>query len=318
MTTNVRIDDDKVFEILSANPTLSNRAVADQVGCDEASVRRSLERLKRDRGFQRHLIPVLDGDRFSFSLDTPIVVRNTNAMVTADWHVPLYDPAYVNEMIERARALEIRTLVIAGDFFNFDALSAYDPKQESATLTREYNEALAVMRVLAESFDTIYYLWGNHDARMHRALGYAMKFRDAMRMVFGALGDEILEKLVFTNLDHIWFEFDQADGEVSRWYLCHPANYSRVPLSNARQLAVKYNANVITAHSHHAAIGYAVNGEYTAAEGGGLFDKDKTAYLQRSTTFPTWQQGYGWFLDGRFTLTTPHWEAGAYTVCSRD
>lgn len=308
-STNTKVDDDLVLEL--AGRGLSNVGIADEYGeitgrqIAETSVRRSLKRTH----YQRHLIPVgLDVDaRFRFDLERPLVLRNTAAMLTADWHIPLYDPAYVNEMIQRARSLGIKTLIVAGDFFNFDSLSSYDPKQSDADLLREYEEGLAVMRVLADTFDTIYYLWGNHDARLHRALGFAMKFREAMKMVFGALGEELMKKMVFTNLDHMWVEFDTEKG-TERWYVCHPKEYSRVPLSNARQLANKYNSNVITAHSHHAAIGYAHDGKKVAAEAGGLFDARKTEYLQRSTTFPTWQQGYGWFdAAGHFVLTTKGW-----------
>jgi hypothetical protein len=50
--------------------------------------------------------------------------------------------------------------------------------------------------------------------------------------------------------------------------------------------------NVITAHSHHCSIGPGLDGSSVAIEAGGLHDKSKTAYLQRSTTFPHWSQGY--------------------------
>lgn len=299
---NNQINDEQAVEL--ATMGLSNYAIAEELGCDESSVRRALRR----QGFKRHLIPLDLETRFTFELDKPLVLRDTDAMVTADWHIPVYDPAYVNEMIDTARDNNIRTLIIAGDFFNFDALSAYDPKQSDAHLTREYNEAMAVMRVLSESFDTIYYLWGNHDARLHKALGYAMQFRDAMKMVFGALGSEILAKMHFTNLDHMWVEFTDQPETTRRWYICHPAAYSRVPLSNPKKLAAKHNANVICAHAHHAAIGYADDGLKVIAEAGGFHDREKTGYLQRSTTYPTWAQGYGYFKDGRFRLTTPHWE----------
>lgn len=298
--TNVRIDDDRVVELASGFPPKSNYEIARELGCDEASVRRALKR----KEFKRNQIPMDLESRFHFNIDEPIVLQDADVMVTADWHIPLYDPGYVNIMIQAAQDLGIDTLIIAGDFFNFDALSRFEPKQDEAGLARELNEGLAVMSVLLETFKKIYYIWGNHDARMHRALGFAIQFREAMKMVFGALGTELLDRIEFTNLDHMWVEFTDT-GE--RWYICHPASYSRVPLSNPRQLAAKYDANIICAHSHHAAIGHAVNGKHTVVEAGGLFDKDKTAYLQRTTTYPTWQQGFGAFLGGRFLLSTPQW-----------
>jgi hypothetical protein len=263
-------------------------------------------------------------ERFSFDLDKPIVLKDTNAMVTADWHIPVFDPFLTNQMILEAQARNIKTLVIAGDYFNFDALSQYDPKQETAGLDRELAEGLAVMRVLDRTFDRIIYVWGNHDVRMHRALGYKTQFKSAMQMTFGALGLELLSKIEFTNLDHIWlvlgepdFEEEDENGQArelydryrpeKRWYICHPQAYSSIPLSGARRLVSKHNANVVTAHSHHCAIGFGPDGVLQAVEAGGLFDRKKTAYLKRSTTFPTWQQGYGFLLGGRFHLRSPLW-----------
>ena len=312
--SNIQINDDRAVELATIG--LSNQEIADQLGCSEASIRRALRR----KGFTRHLIPVDLESRFHVGLDKPLVYNNVDAIVTADWHIPLYDPAYVNEMIETARTFGIRTLIIAGDFFNFDALSQYDPKQDDANLTREYYEGLAVMRVLSETFDRIVYVWGNHDARMHKALGFALQFKEAMKMVFGALGKDILSKIEFTNLDHMWLCFGEAgkleSGQqayeaydpAQRWYICHPQAYSKVALTTARAMSPKVNANVITAHAHHCAIGYAVDGKKVVSEAGGLFDATKTAYLQRSTTFPTWQQGFGYFVNGRFHLTSPGWE----------
>lgn len=281
----------------------SNRQIADRFGVNESTVRRALNSVD----YQRGLLPT-EGpsweDRFKIVLDTPLT-HVGDIMITADWHIPLFDPAYVNEMIRTARAESLGTLCIAGDFFNFDALSAYSPKQDSAGLENELEEAVAVMRVLLETFDNIYFLWGNHDARMHTALGFKLQFSTAMKQCFGILGDELLERITFTNLDHMWIE-DGLGG--TPWYVCHPQNYTRTALSSAVRLASKVNANVITAHSHHCAVGYGIDGEKVVAEAGGLFDRTKTAYLQRSTTFPTWVQGYAWLKNGKLNVTSPGWE----------
>jgi hypothetical protein len=274
-----------------ASRGMSNRAIGRALNVDEKTVRNGLKRA----GYKRHLVPLDLSDRFAFNLDKPITITDDKVAISADWHIPLYDPAYVNSFIEAARERECRTLIAAGDFFNFDALSSYDPKQAEAGLEGELGEGAAVMRVLLESFDRIVYLWGNHDARLHRALGFAIQFKEAMKLVFGNLGSEALDRIEFSNLDHCWVK--QNDGRD--WYICHPANYTRIPLSTARVLAAKLNANVITAHSHHCAVGYATDGEKVVAEIGGLFDRTKTAYLQRTTTFPTWAQGFAILENGQ-------------------
>jgi hypothetical protein len=277
----------------------SNYRIADKFGINESTVRRGLDRL----GYKRYKLPEDHPSRYSFDLDTPVVVTG-DVMVTADFHIPLYDPVLVNHMIDKARELGITQLIIAGDFFNFDALSQYDPKQDGADLEREWYEGVAVMRVLLETFDRIVYTWGNHDSRMHKSLGFKMKFAEAMRMVFGILGDEALERIEITNLDHVIVEA----GKGGTYYVCHPQNYNSTPLASARKIANKQNRHVITAHSHHIAVGLAEDGEKIVIEAGGFHDKTKTAYLQRSTTFPSWAQGYVWLKGGRPYVYAPKWE----------
>lgn len=283
-----------------SNDGLSYRKIADELGVNESTIRRGLGSM----GVGKHLVPLSPGvvERLNLEIDKPIVLPlGYDYAITADWHIPLYDPAYVNQFILDAREHGISRLIVGGDFFNFDALSQYSPKQDGAGMQNELDEALAVMRVLLETFDSIIYIWGNHDARLHKALGFAVQFKEAMKMVFGALGEDALKRITFTNLDHVWI------GD--QWYICHPGNYTRVPLSTARTLATKYHANIITAHSHHCAVGYAIDGTSVVAEIGGLFDRSKTAYLQRSTNFPTWSQGYAFLTGGKLIVRSPGWEA---------
>jgi predicted phosphodiesterase len=263
---------------------MSNRGIARVLNVDEKTVRNGLKR----QSYKRHLVPLDLNDKFAFNLDKPVVIEDEAVAITADWHVPITDIPYVNTFIERARDEGCSTLLIAGDFFNFDAISRFDEHQEDAGLEKELQAGEYLMRTLLETFENIYYIWGNHDARLHKALGFAIQFKNAMRLVFGSLGNEALERITFSNLDHAWVR--QGDGR--EWYVCHPQSYNRTPLSTARALAAKMNANVITAHSHHCAIGYATDGERVVAEAGGLFDRHQTAYLQRTTTHPYWAQGF--------------------------
>lgn len=284
---------------------MSYRSIAAELGVNESTIRRGLGSM----GIGKHLLttdPTV-AERLKLEIDKPLVLPlGRDYAITADWHIPLYDAQYVNTFIEDARGRGVKDLIVAGDYFNFDALSQYSPKQDGAGLENELDEALVVMRALLETFDRVYYVWGNHDARLHKALGFTIAFKEAMKMVFGSLGVDALKKITFTNLDHIWIGEEGED----RWYVCHPGNYTRIPLSTARTLATKYNASTITAHSHHCAVGYGIDGNKVVAEIGGLFDRHKTGYLQRSTTFPTWAQGYAFLSGGKLIVRSPGWEVG--------
>lgn len=282
--------------ITLANKGMSNYAIADKLGVDESRIRAAF----RTEGFKREVAAVTSD--YWIDLDQPITLTG-DVGITADFHIPLYDPEYVNTMIETFVDAGIKTLVVAGDFLNMDELSRFEDHQKSANLEFELGEAVKVMEVLTQNFDRLVYVWGNHDARLHKALGLKLQFKHAMKLIFNELEKEFLGKIEFTNLDHVWVEADDSGP----WYICHPANYTRVPLTTARVLAAKLDAHIITAHSHHCAVGYALDGEHVVAEIGGLFDKEKTAYLQRTTTFPTWTQGFAFLKDGKLRVHSPGW-----------
>lgn len=216
----------------------------------------------------------------------PINVKSP-MIITGDWHVPMVDYGLINRMIDDARDRKITTLGIAGDFFNFDSLSTYDPKQTDHTLEEEIEQGRDIMSTLLKTFKEIVYTWGNHDNRLARTLGYKMAYSTSMKYLFGELHWKQLAKIRFSDLDY--FLVDTPRGV---YRVCHPANYTRNPLTSARKLSAKYGTHVITAHSHHHAVGYAEDGLHAVAEIGGMFDTDKIAYLNRSTTFPRWQSGY--------------------------
>lgn len=274
----------------------NNTEIGYALGVDESRIRAAF----KDVEFDRSRIPT-GLERFTVDLDKPLTIEG-DVMVTADWHIPLFDVDYTNVMLDVAAAQGLKTLIVAGDFFNMDSLSRFEDKQENAGLERELNEGIDVMRVVLQNFDRVVYVWGNHDARLHKSLGLKLQFKNAMRLVFDALEGDELGKIEFTNLDHVWVTSNDED-----WYICHPASYTRIPLTTARVLATKLNANVITAHSHHCAVGYAIDGERVVAEIGGLFDASKTSYLQRTTTFPTWSQGFAYLEGGKLRVHSPGW-----------
>lgn len=286
-------------EAAEAVQRLGTRTAAGlELGVSEASIRRALAKPEA----RPYLIPSYALQRLESALEPPLeldVAKLGAGAVTADWHHPLCNYDLVNEFLMHAEDIGATNwLVVAGDWFNIDALSAFDFKdQERAGLNREmYGSNEAMSRVL-QVFDRVYLSWGNHDARVHKALGYKVSFARAMRMMFADLDNDLMDKITLSNLDHQYI-----DTPAGRYTVCHPKNYSSHPLTAARKLAGKELTHIITGHSHHTAIGHDPSGKFVCAEIGGFFDAAKTAYLQRTTTFPKWQNGYG-FIDRAGLLT---------------
>ena len=263
----------------------NNTEIAERFGVSEASVRRGL----KAANFNPNKLPLSLMEDFAAELDTPLVheVTRSGIVVTADWHHPLTDYALVNQLLDHASDIGARHLVVAGDWWHMDALSSFESKQDNANLKTELKYSGAAMQRVGEFFDQIYFTWGNHDNRFVKVLQYALSFKHAMRMLFEEVAPDVVKKITFSNLDYMIIETPNGPYRVS-----HPKSYSAVPLANPRRQASKFLMHALSGHTHHFALGYDVSGQYIAAELGGLHRKEATQYLQRTTNYPNWNQGY--------------------------
>jgi hypothetical protein len=276
---------------------LNNTQIADELGVSEAAVRRGL----RKAGFKPYLLPTSFMRRMQTQVEKPLVIdvaATGGVAITADWHHPLADYGLVNTFLDHAVDVGCtKVLAVAGDWFNIDSLSQFDSKQDAANLPREIEASTETMARVLEVFDEVVLSWGNHDARLHKALGYKVPFAQAMRMLFTDLDQDLMQRITISNLDHIYLESPRG-----RTLLAHPKSYSSTPLTSARKIAGIKLCNVILGHSHHTAVGHDPSGSFVVAEIGGFFDRRNTEYLQRTTTYPNWQNGYG-FMDAEGYLT---------------
>lgn len=288
------------------NNGMTNYEIARELGdVDEASVRRGLNKA----GYQPHLLPTAFQKKLAVSLETPIrldVAKDGPGAITSDFHIPLTNWTLVNTFLDHARDIKAtKWCIVAGDFFNIDSLSQFDFKQADSALPKEQYGGTAVMRSLLATFDRVIFSWGNHDARVHKALGYKVDFATAMKMMLYALSPEEMYRITFSNLDHV-----VVDTPTGPFRIAHPKDYSATPLTNARKLSSKYLSHIVTGHSHHTALGSDPSGEFVIAELGGFHDDTKTMYLQRTTSHARWQNGYGFIdADGRLIIEGKNWSS---------
>ena len=224
--------------------------------------------------------------RFEFGLDKPLELKGDWA-VTADWHVPLYDAKLVNEFLDASDGYG--NLLIAGDFLNGDSLSQYYPKQKSAGYDKEVEEARNLMETLCQNFKNIVFLKGNHDYRFTKTTEYRETFVETMEKLFTGINRNGA-RIKFSNLDNCYLTSNKQ-----RYYIAHPTTYSRSPLNNPLAICVTQKCHTLTAHTHHCAMGWDPSGAYVVGELGGFFNIQQTEYLQGTTTFPNWCNGY-WFI----------------------
>jgi hypothetical protein len=97
-------------------------------------------------------------------------------------------------------------------------------------------------------------------------------------------------KIKFAELDHCYLTSNKE-----RYFIAHPDSYSKNPLNNPLAIATVKKCHVLTAHTHHCAMGWDPSGEFIVGELGGFFNIAQTEYLQGTTTYPNWCNGY-WFI----------------------
>jgi hypothetical protein len=229
-------------------------------------------------------------DRFEFGLEAPLELKGDWA-VTADWHVPLYDATLVNMFLDEAA--DYNNLLIAGDFLNGDSLSQYMPKQKSAGIEKEVYEAKSLMEVLYSNFKHIVFLRGNHDYRYTKATEYRETFVESMTNLFEDVPRHGC-RIKFSELDHCYLVSNKE-----RYFIAHPDSYSKSPLNNPTAIAAVKKCHVLTAHTHHCAMGWDPSGEFIVGELGGFFNIPQTEYLQGTTTYPNWCNGYWFITNGK-------------------
>lgn len=257
---------------------------------------------------------LLDDEQFSVSVTSDYVPEDKepldrfkplkvygDCMVTMDYHIPLHDAPLINEMIRVAKDQQHNQLIIAGDYWNMDTFSSFLPHQPEAAWPVERDDGNIIMKTLLRTFDEIYMCWGNHDFRLAKATGFKHSFTECMKWALAGLDSDELSRIHFSDLDYILY----YPGDDREYRVCHPRNFSSIPLAVPRQLAPKYDSSIITAHSHHCAMGVAVNGTDLIIDGGGFFDKTRTEYIQKTSKFHEWVPGFVEFVSGIPQLYSP-------------
>ena len=223
--------------------------------------------------------------------------------LACDFHVPFQDEALIDYMIAVCKDMNIKKLAIDGDFLDCDNLSIFVSNTESNSKTTitwhgEKVEGRNVMTRLLEWFDEIYICAGNHENRIIALTGGKEGFLEIIQAIMpeNITIADYRRRVHVTVDDHMFMNHTYLDeyGEfqIQEWLLCHPKNFSILPLRVARSLSAKYGMNIHMAHGHNLIQGRDISGKFICVEGGGLFDREAMEYTTRTTTHPMMRSGF--------------------------
>ena len=220
------------------------------------------------------------------NFDEHIQITCPSAIVIGDCEIPDHDPEIFAMAAEMAHRLNIRTLIINGDFIEADAFSKW-PKISSTgqKFPVEIDLARQTVKEFLKYFNVIYTTAGNHERRL------AAETRGAVWL--NMLMEDQAE-LIMSEYSHM-----TMDTPAGMWLICHPGNYSRIPLNTARELASVKLCHILTAHNHHLSSAHDKSGRYYVVDGGCCRNPAKTGYKKMNTnTYPEWIPGFVVIKDG--------------------
>jgi hypothetical protein len=166
-------------------------------------------------------------------------------------------------------------------------------RTEQDGVSTELSVARRELKRLAEQFDRINYLLGNHEGRLLRAMGTAMNPQELLRLL------ETGEKWKISP-----FYFGYLETVSGRFQVEHPKNTAKF---SASKLVSKYMCSVLMCHSHQLSYTFDPSGKYYAIEMGCCVDENRLPYAsQRHNISPMHalgavivRDGVPWLLHAR-------------------
>jgi len=208
-------------------------------------------------------------------------------LVVPDCHIPYHDKKAWNLMMQAARDLKPKHIVIIGDFLDFYSVS--DHSKDPRRALNLGPEIAAGLKCLDE-LDTLkaskkYYIAGNHEDRLERYL----KTR----------APELYEFVSVPELLHLkkrgwrWVPY-KDDMQIGKMNFTHDVGVAgRAAVFNCLDT---YQHSIVTGHTHR--LGYIVEGNAKgefklSAQFGWLGDSKSVDYMHKAKVLKNWAQGFG-------------------------
>lgn len=205
---------------------------------------------------------------------------NQDCLIIGDPHTPFHSGRWLQQCLELAAHWHTPVCILAGDGPDVMGLSTFgrDPK---ITLAEEQKAWWELERTLLGVFEEVYWLMGNHEERLARALSWQLSPSEAIENNFVSNKER-----VHVTGYHWCLVYDQLQVE-------HPQNVSVMPGSVAAKLAVKYRKDIAAFHGHKFGVVQDISGRNVAMDIGPCADPAKLAYISavHSTAHPVPLQG---------------------------
>lgn len=286
------------FDYLRNHPQTSAKELAQALGIPGRSARRYCRQYREHSfGANTYIFTGRESSRVNLPIFRGHWQLKGDWIAIGDVHLPTTNYLFASMMLDVARHLGIKNLLIAGDLLNMDAFSKFDHLVPPPGFEAEVTPAIDFIAECSGWFDQMKMILGNHEHRLLKTTRGNFKAE-----WFGNILDAANGKLEVSPYSHVELT---SGGE--HWRLTHQRNYSRMNGRVANDLAQKYQCNIVTFHQHHVTKRRDTWNRYTLIDGGGLFDYEKMAYVMLTdSTSAVMANGFVVIQDGVGEVVTPY------------
>jgi len=244
--------------------------------------------------------------------DTPIL--REDVVVISDTHVDKHNPDQLVKAALLAKAFDIQTLIVAGDFFDFPGLASKlhgeKPNEDSRM---NLQRGMLVLSGLLKVFNKIVFFGGNHDIiRMTKAIEKSLEYKsqdgkelarlelaDLLDLNYEQRAVAILESEARKVIADRWQDIHWSGGTHCyvesaghKTLITHQKTGSIRPPYEALKIWQREMCHVICTHTHLLGMAVAPNGVHILANMGCGTDKKYHRYAVRHDTgYPNWTLG---------------------------
>ena len=249
-----------VIELQGLNYTMGQieSEIAKRIGKSARQVRRYIGALRESWS-----VPVSTRPTW----DNAVCINGDAVALYADLHCDFHDGEFIERAMELQRKRGVTQAIIPGDAIDAMLYSSYIPDPESGFI----GEVDAVRAILNNidvmSPDGVVWCEGNHEARIVKTLKRGIGIRELADLA--GISDSVITS-------------DYRCVYWNDWLVCHPDEYSRVPLAVPRKFLAKFHCHVAVAHQHRYA--FFNDGMYYGLELGMMADPNRLGYYKKSAS----------------------------------
>ena len=242
-----------------------------------------LDELQRDGAEPHRRFDVGHTPKTINLVEKPLHLQLKKWAWASDFHAPVHSELWVERLARVGHALDVPTLVVGGDLFDFADISRHGSDQTVPDINETLRVGGEILRYLRQVFPQIIVLPGNHDRRVAKKLDRDLSWENVVRM---AVGD--MTGITTTNSDYLYVNDNPG------WACGHPSFFSVQPTVGLRQVALYRKRHILGSHNHVQGVSK-VNDEYICIDPGAMCDRMATSYYMRGngiSKLQEWSNGF--------------------------